>query len=191
MRRHGIAEHLRDEIARLSLAGLRAAIPDPCVAAGGDTPIVLATVPCVLPEVEFHFTYAADGALFPDARPDGYVVGYIDLLFRTGGRYYILDWKSDTLPDYSRQSIEACIAERGYDIQRRLYSLALHRWLQKRVPEYDPDRHFGGVIYAFLRGMKAGTAQGVSCTRPTSEDLQGAYPESLRAALASTMGGAR
>ncbi len=40
-----------------------------------------------------------------------------------------------------------------YDLQYQLYSPALHRYLRHRLADYDYDRHFGGVIYLFLRGM--------------------------------------
>ena len=34
-----------------------------------------------------------------------------------------------------------------------LYTLVLHRYLRQRVPGYDYDTHFGGVLYLFVRGM--------------------------------------
>ena len=34
-----------------------------------------------------------------------------------------------------------------------LYLLALHRLLKARLPDYDYDRHIGGAIYLFLRGV--------------------------------------
>lgn len=30
---------------------------------------------------------------------------------------------------------------------------ALHRYLRHRIADYDYERHFGGVIYLFLRGV--------------------------------------
>jgi exodeoxyribonuclease V beta subunit len=40
-----------------------------------------------------------------------------------------------------------------YPLQAMLYSVALHRYLRWRQPGYDPDRHLGGVLYLFVRGM--------------------------------------
>ncbi len=40
-----------------------------------------------------------------------------------------------------------------YDLQYQLYSLALHRYLKQRLPNYDYETHFGGVYYLFLRGI--------------------------------------
>lgn len=41
-----------------------------------------------------------------------------------------------------------------YPLQYLIYSLALHRHLQLRLPDYDPAQHFGGVYYLFIRGMQ-------------------------------------
>ena len=40
-----------------------------------------------------------------------------------------------------------------YPLQALLYSVALHRYLRWRQPGYDPERHLGGVLYLFVRGM--------------------------------------
>ena len=40
-----------------------------------------------------------------------------------------------------------------YPLQALLYTVALHRYLRWRLPDYDPDRHLAGVLYLFLRGM--------------------------------------
>ena len=46
-------------------------------------------------------------------------------------------------------------------IRDRIYTVALHRYLRLRVPNYDYERHFGGVFYLFLRGM--GPELGADC----------------------------
>jgi len=40
-----------------------------------------------------------------------------------------------------------------YPLQALLYCVVLHRFLRGRLRDYDPDRHLGGVLYLFLRGM--------------------------------------
>src|SRR3546814_17657081 len=40
-----------------------------------------------------------------------------------------------------------------YPLQALLYSVALHRYLRWRLPDYDPHRHLGGAQYQFVRGM--------------------------------------
>ncbi len=115
-------------------------------------------------------------------RLDGYLKGYIDLVFEHRGRYYLLDWKSNHLgnasADYAAAPVAAAMAEHGYHLQQLLYSLALHRHLRHRVPGYDPARHLGGAYYLFVRGVRPGwrnadgTASGVHFHRPSPETLQ-------------------
>ena len=40
-----------------------------------------------------------------------------------------------------------------YPLQALLYLVALHRFLRWRQPGYMPERHLGGALYLFLRGM--------------------------------------
>ena len=88
----------------------------------------------------------------------GMLKGFIDLTFEYQGRWYVLDYKSNwlgnSISDYSRDAMEKVMIEHRYDLQYQLYSLALHRLLKQRLPDYDYDRHFGGVIYLFLRGVQ-------------------------------------
>lgn len=95
----------------------------------------------------------------------GMLRGFIDLVFRHNGKYYLLDYKSNFLglgsADYSQQKIEQAMLEHHYDWQYLLYSLALHRYLKQRDPQYSYESHFGGAIYLFLRGMNGKNQQGV------------------------------
>ena len=58
--------------------------------------------------------------------------------------------------------------EHLYTFQYLTYAIAVHRMLQQRIPGYDYDRHFGGVRYLFLRGIRpeAGLQSGIFATRP-------------------------
>ena len=89
---------------------------------------------------------------------DGYLKGYIDLVFEHDGRYWVLDWKSnhlgDTPQDYASARLEAAMQAHGYHLQHLLYTLALHRHLQRSLSGYDYARHFGGVLYLFVRGVR-------------------------------------
>lgn len=125
-------------------------------------------------EAEFHFKVGALAApqlnallrSFREALPSvgfehfsGHLKGAIDLTFRQGGRYYLLDYKSNHLgfeaSDYAFEQLEAAIIDHRYDLQYLLYSVALHRLLRHRLgSDYDYDQHFGGVYYLFLRGME-------------------------------------
>ena len=105
----------------------------------------------------------------------GYLKGYIDLVFESGGRWYVLDWKSNWLgaapQDYAAERLDTVMSREGYHLQYLLYTLAVHRWLSLTLPGYDYERHFGAVHYLFVRGMRpaSGAANGVYATRPARE----------------------
>ncbi|WP_075183165.1 exodeoxyribonuclease V subunit beta [Pantoea sp. 1.19] len=104
----------------------------------------------------------------------GMLKGFIDLVFRWQGKYYLLDYKSNWLGEdasaYTPEAMAAAMVSHRYDLQYQLYSLALHRYLRHRLTDYDYDRHFGGVFYLFLRGADADRpGQGVWQTRPDAD----------------------
>ncbi len=84
---------------------------------------------------------------------EGMLIGFMDLVLEHEGRYYVLDYKSNRLASYAQPLLQAAILEHRYDVQYTLYTLALHRLLKSRLPDYDYDLHVGGAIYLFLRGM--------------------------------------
>ena len=106
--------------------------------------------------------------------------GFIDLLFvrEVDGvkRYSILDWKSDTLENYSYENIKDKV-DHEYSVQRVLYSYCLIQWLKQFYGKRKTtsgtfegldeqqifEKHFGGIYYAFLRGTVGGEKS------PTSE----------------------
>jgi exodeoxyribonuclease V beta subunit len=160
--------------------------------------IVLASIPTTrrltelefslpLPRLSAHALNAALASLGYDVPRlafrdlEGYLKGYIDLVFGHGGRYYLLDWKSNHLgyapSDYGPAALQAGMAEHGYHLQYLLYSLAVDRYLRHRVPGYRRDTHFGGVLYLFVRGVRPdwvnadGTPTGVFHHRPTAGTL--------------------
>jgi exodeoxyribonuclease V beta subunit len=104
----------------------------------------------------------------------GFMKGFIDLVFEHGGRYYIADYKSNllgrTLAAYTAPRVAAAVAEELYDLQYLVYTVALDRLLAWRLPGYDYERHFGGVFYLFLRGMRADArpGAGVFAARPAA-----------------------
>lgn len=87
----------------------------------------------------------------------GVLKGYIDLVFCWQDKFYLLDYKSNWLGEnglaYSQEAIQSSMIDHRYDLQYQLYTLALHRYLRNRLPDYDYQKHFGGVIYLFLRGI--------------------------------------
>jgi len=111
---------------------------------------------------------AIEGLTIADVH--GFMKGYIDLVFEAGGRFYLLDYKSnwlgDQTQDYGQVQMEQAMAREHYYLQYLFYVLALHRYLRKRIPDYRYETHFGEVIYLFLRGIDADTRTGVYRTRP-------------------------
>jgi exodeoxyribonuclease V beta subunit len=107
----------------------------------------------------------------------GYLTGFIDLLCRRQGKYYIIDYKSNFLgpqqSDYDTGSLTQAMAEHNYGLQYWLYTLAVDRWLAWQQQDYDYDRDFGGVYYLFVRGMRPDLpGAGVFATRPKRATLQ-------------------
>jgi exodeoxyribonuclease V beta subunit len=88
---------------------------------------------------------------------NGYLKGFIDLIFRVENTYYILDYKTNHLgnrfEDYSKSALAKEMKSAKYDVQYHLYTLALYRYLQTRIPHFDYSKHFGGVFYLFVRGI--------------------------------------
>jgi exodeoxyribonuclease V beta subunit len=87
----------------------------------------------------------------------GMLKGFIDLVFKFEGKYYVVDYKSNWLgkcvESYHQAALEKVMCEHRYDLQYQLYCLALHRFLKNRLTNYQYQTHFGGVYYLFLRGM--------------------------------------
>ncbi|QJR82337.1 exodeoxyribonuclease V subunit beta [Alteromonas pelagimontana] len=90
---------------------------------------------------------------------EGMMHGFIDLIFEHEGKFFVADYKStylgDRIEDYHFAALLQNNQQHLYDVQYLIYCLALHRYLQKMIPDYDADVHFGGVFYLYLRGMHA------------------------------------
>lgn len=142
---------------------------------------------------EFEFTYPipeADHAPLlpsPGARAGpgltierGWVRGYMDLVLRHEGKGYVADWKTNRLSDYGPARMRELV-ERDYDLQRKVYALALAKLLGVTTPEAHAER-FGGVLFLFLRGLGPppadlapgveADAPGVVFDRPSFDDLR-------------------
>lgn len=154
---------------------------------GEDETFCLSDIPKnkTLKEVEFYFSVAnvnafklskmltnhrgltqGDNVRLPSTKSlQGMMHGFIDLIFEKNGKFYIADYKSthlgENLTDYSTEAMAYDIEKRYYDLQYLIYCVALHRYLSERVTDYDPDVHFGGVYYLYLRGMSKDARTGV------------------------------
>jgi exodeoxyribonuclease V beta subunit len=159
MRRHDRDPAHRADAERM----VHAALTTPLALPSGVALAGLAHAARVAREVEFLFPFpaAAGGA---DA---GFVKGYVDVIFEHEGRTYFGDWKSDLLPDFSPAAVSAHVAA-NYELQRRLYALALVRMLGV-ADEADYEARFGGTVYVFVRALPGGLEIG----RPTWTELAG------------------
>ena len=102
----------------------------------------------------------------------GYLSGSVDAVLRIpvgsesgagpGHRYVVVDYKTNwlgesdrplTAADYTEGRMAEAMLHSDYPLQALLYCVVLHRFLRWRQPGYDPERHLGGVLYLFLRGM--------------------------------------
>lgn len=101
----------------------------------------------------------------------GMLHGFIDLIFEYEGKFYVADYKSnylgDTLEDYNQQAMQEKNQSSFYDLQYLIYSVALDKYLRQNIESYNYEKHFGGVYYFYLRGMKDG--YGVYRARPNLE----------------------
>jgi len=66
-----------------------------------------------------------------------------------------------------------------YPLQALFYTVALHRFLRWRLPDYDPACHLAGLAYLFVRGMAGpetprcdGQPCGVFSWRPSDHLVQ-------------------
>ena len=103
--------------------------------------------------------------------PKGYLKGYLDLVFRKDGYYYVVDWKSNRLngqaSGFTAEGVRAEMAKEWYFFQYLLYSVVLHRFLKETMGAgYSWNRNFGGVRYCFLRGIASGGKAPVFEDRP-------------------------
>lgn len=96
----------------------------------------------------------------------GYLTGSIDVVLRVHDgdqpRYLVVDYKTNrlgepgrplTAADYAPEQLAAAMLHSDYPLQALLYCVVLHRFLRWRQRGYQPERHLGGVLYLFLRGM--------------------------------------
>jgi exodeoxyribonuclease V beta subunit len=141
----------------------------------------------LLKEMEFHLPVrniaveellqiireGGDVDLHAEKAQKAYLTGFIDLVIRQNGKYYILDYKSnhlgDSVEDYSTDVLQKSIRDSGYDVQYHLYIVALIRLLKKAIPEFDYDRDFGGALYLYVRGMREGQSSGIWFDKPDEQ----------------------
>ena len=142
-------------------------------------------------ELEFHFPLDADAKFLDGVQKEGYLstarhltipklegmmTGLIDLVIRHENQYFLIDYKSNYLGDneshYSKANLIHAVQEHQYDLQYLIYCVALNRFLSSRLPGYDYEKQFGGVMYLFLRGMNGKDQSGVYFDKPAEQLLK-------------------
>jgi exodeoxyribonuclease V beta subunit len=75
---------------------------------------------------------------------------------------------------YRQENLQAAMVREQYILQYHIYTVALHHYLQLRLPNYRYEQHFGGVFYLFVRGMQPtwGATYGVYHDVPHPELVQ-------------------
>ena len=114
----------------------------------------------------------------------GWIQGFIDLTFQSSlgdgsYQYHILDWKSNTLKDYSGAGLNQAMQEHQYDQQANLYLYALHLWLKRTLPNYEPEIHLGGAHYCFLRGVDSNGHTAFWSSYPSVEEITRSIPNEI------------
>ncbi|MEK7393824.1 MAG: PD-(D/E)XK nuclease family protein, partial [Fibrobacterota bacterium] len=159
---HGLDGTLAPRVAQLLVSVLRAPLTLPtgrvvrlCEIESGDR----------RPETEFHWAFGPDGKpADPQGPVKGWMVGYIDLLFRIDKIWYVLDWKTTSLSGWDAAALTDSVMEHAYDLQAKLYG----RTVASALP---PGETFGGAIVLYLRAFAdaATSGSGAWVARP-SED---------------------
>jgi len=117
-----------------------------------------------------------DVAVTAGKAEQGFLKGFIDLTFRHGDKYYLLDYKTnylgDGISDYESSSLQEEMREASYDLQYHIYTVALHRYLKRHLPEYHYEQNFGGAFYLFLRGMNTDGREGIFFDCPKASTIE-------------------
>ncbi len=110
----------------------------------------------------------------------GFFTGFIDMVFVHNNKFYIVDWKSNSL-DYDpamfqAENLKQRLFEKNYQMQYLCYTAALVRHLEQQLNcEFTSElyeHYFGEVYYIFLRGLTLEPAAGVFSARPPFETVK-------------------
>ncbi len=93
----------------------------------------------LMPEMEFLFP--TEGTALK---------GFIDLSFEHNGKFYLIDWKTNVLENYTPESLNKAMVEHDYLLQGKIYATAFTRYLK-----LYGSHCFGGAFFLFVRGPAA------------------------------------
>lgn len=139
-------------------------------------PFYMALSDHVLSIRRIHQLFSEYGISMPEfleANSARYLKGEIDLVFFDGQQYHIADYKSNFLGlqqhHYDSTAIQQSMSHASYWLQAALYLVALHRYLNIQLENYDIERDLGGASYLYLRGMNGESELGHFFWKPSSE----------------------
>lgn len=150
--------------------------------------VLLATLPDDDPQRRYG-ELLADGRFGVDL--GGFLRGSIDAVLRVEiegeMRHLVVDYKTNRLhargataplEAYHPGRLPGAMAVSDYVLQGLLYSVAVHRFLRRRLAGYDPAVHLGGIGYLYVRGMVGpatpvvdGVPYGVFAWRPPATTI--------------------
>jgi exodeoxyribonuclease V beta subunit len=107
--------------------------------------------------------------------PRGALTGFVDLMIRRNGRYFVLDFKTNDVgadaASYAPVTLLEDVRSNGYDVQGLMYARALLKRLRLSEPATSAS-HIGGALVVYLRGLDANSpGQGVVHLRFKEQDL--------------------
>ena len=129
-------------------------------------------------EIEFVMAIREDGWLnLKDIDvhvSHGFLKGYIDLLVCAGGRWWVVDWKTNLPLEkhwkgvYDDAILGLIMNEHHYHFQYELYLLALCGSLSVGLGRaVDWKEEIGGAAYVFVRGTSEGNSGGIYFKKPS------------------------
>jgi len=108
----------------------------------------------------------------------GFLKGFIDLCLNTGGRWWVVDWKSNVPPgresagSYDDETLKKMMDHSHYHLQYELYLLSLCRTLSgSRGTPVNWEEEIGGAVYLFVRGTRESDSRGVFTSKPSLERM--------------------
>ena len=135
-------------------------------------------------ELEF---YINKNDYLTEEQKNNIMIGFIDLLFRMDGKYYILDWKTNMLQGYDSATVLEAMEEANYTLQHEIYSVATIQWLEKLFGTKAASL-LGGSIYMFVRGGASQLGEKAGCYEkvwspsdfaPTCERIKGEINQAI------------
>ncbi len=107
---------------------------------------------------------------------EGLMNGKIDLFFECREKYFVLDWKSNflgaSISAYSKENLNEAMNENNYHLQYLIYTVAIKKYLESRMPDFEYETNFGGVIYIFLRGIRSTSDNGIFVCKPPLKTIK-------------------